>query len=162
MSRKPTRTVRQRRRCICAARASPSIFLTISSNVGMHGASKKLRRRCFPVTSLCRLIWPPSDGCQLNSTFGVTRLVRHDDRPAAVPQHVIDALKHREDAGGFVQLDRRPRFSPGDKIRVVGGAFCDSVGLYEGLSSRERVAILLELLGRKVRIVLDSETIEAA
>ena len=98
----------------------------------------------------------------IDSTFGVTRLVRHDDRPAAVPQHVIDVLKHREDAGGFVQLDRRPRFSPGDKIRVVGGAFCDSVGLYEGLSSRERVAILLELLGRKVRIVLDSETIEAA
>ena len=52
--------------------------------------------------------------------------------------------------------------SQGDRIRVVGGAFCDSVGLYEGLSSRERVAILLELLGRKVRIVLDTETIEAA
>jgi len=98
----------------------------------------------------------------IDSTFGVTRLVRDGDRPAAVPQHVIDALKRREDAGGFVQLDRRPRFAPGDKIRVVGGAFCDSVGLYEGLSSRERVAILLELLGRKVRIVLDSETIEAA
>ena len=98
----------------------------------------------------------------IDSTFGVTRLVRDGDRPAAVPQHVVDALKHREDADGFVQLNRRPQFSPGDKIRVVGGAFCDSIGLYEGLSSRERVAILLELLGRKVRIVLNTETIEAA
>jgi transcriptional antiterminator RfaH len=98
----------------------------------------------------------------INSTVGVARLVRDGDYPAPVPQHVIDALKHREDADGFVQLDRRPRFSPGDKIRVVGGAFCDSVGLYEGLSSRERVAILLELLGRKVRIVLGTEIIEAA
>jgi transcriptional antiterminator RfaH len=98
----------------------------------------------------------------IDSTIGVRKLVRHDERPAAVPQHVINALKHREDAAGFVQLDRRPRFSPGDKIRVVEGAFCDSVGLYEDLGSRERVAILLELLGRKVRVVLDSETIEAA
>jgi transcriptional antiterminator RfaH len=98
----------------------------------------------------------------IDSTFGVRRLVRDGDRPAAVPQHVIDALKHREDARGFVQLNRRPGFSPGDKIRVVGGAFCDSIGLYEGLSGRERVAILLELLGRKVRIVLDTETIEVA
>jgi transcriptional antiterminator RfaH len=98
----------------------------------------------------------------IDSTCGVSRLVRDNDRPATVPQHVIDALKLREDADGFVQLDRRPRFSPGDKVRVIGGAFCDSIGLYEGLSSRERVAILLELLGRKVRIVLDTEIIEAA
>jgi transcriptional antiterminator RfaH len=50
----------------------------------------------------------------------------------------------------------------GDKIRVVGGAFCDCYGLYEGMSSGERVAILLELLGRKVRVVLDIEAVEAA
>ena len=35
----------------------------------------------------------------------------------------------------------------GRQVRVVGGAFCDCIGLYEGMSSGERVAILLELLG---------------
>ena len=30
------------------------------------------------------------------------------------------------------------------------------------MSSRERVAILLELLGRKVRVVLDNQSVEAA
>ena len=65
----------------------------------------------------------------IDSTFGVTRLVRDGDRPAAVPRHVIDALKQREDAGGFVQLGRRPRFSQGDRIRVVGAAFCESYQL---------------------------------
>ncbi len=98
----------------------------------------------------------------IDSTTGVARLVRDGDRPAAVPHDVIDALKRREDANGFVQLERRPRFSPGDKIRIVGGAFCDCHGLYEGMSARERVAVLLDLLGRKVRVVLDSEIIEAA
>ena len=98
----------------------------------------------------------------IDSTTGVAKLVRDGNRPAPVPQLVIDALIRREDANGFVQLDRRPRFSPGDKIRIVGGAFCDCYGLYEGMSARERVAILLDLLGRQVRVVLDSEIIEAA
>ena len=98
----------------------------------------------------------------IDSTIGVARLVRDGERPAPVPQVVIDALVTRQDANGFVQLDRRPRFSPGDKIRVVGGAFCDCYGLYDGMSAHERVAILLDLLGRKVRVVLDPQTIEAA
>ena len=98
----------------------------------------------------------------IDSTVGVARLVRHGDRPAPVSQSVIDALMLRHDGDGFVQLEPRPRFAPGDKIRVVSGALCDCLGLYEGMSACERVAILLELLGRKVRVVLDSESVEAA
>lgn len=98
----------------------------------------------------------------INSTVGVTRLVRHGDRPAAIPVSVLETLKHREDANGFVQLDHQPKFSPGDKICVLGGAFRDCLGLYEGMSGHERVAILLELLGRKVRVVLDPAIIDAA
>jgi transcriptional antiterminator RfaH len=98
----------------------------------------------------------------IDSTFGVTRLVRDGERPAPVPEVVIDALKYREDENGLVRLDRRPRFAPGDKIRVIGGAFADCCGLYEGMNARERVAILLDLLGRKVRVVLEPEAIEAA
>ena len=98
----------------------------------------------------------------INSTIGITRLVRNGDRPAPVSQAVIDALKSREDASGIVQLDRRPRFLPGDKIRVMGGAFSDFLGLYEGMSTHERVAILLDMLGRKVRVTVDVDHIEAA
>ena len=98
----------------------------------------------------------------INSTVGVTRLVRHGDRPAAIPVSVLETLRRREDVNGFVQLDCRPRFLPGDKVCVVGGAFQDCCGLYEGMSGHERVAILLELLGRKVRVVLDPAIIDAA
>jgi transcriptional antiterminator RfaH len=98
----------------------------------------------------------------IDSTIGITRLVRDGDRPAPVPEFVIDALKQREDAAGLIKLDRRPRFSPGDKVRIIGGAMCDCYGLYEGMSSRERVAVLLDLLGRKVRVLLDQDVIEAA
>jgi transcriptional antiterminator RfaH len=98
----------------------------------------------------------------IRSTIGITRLVTNGDVPAVVPQAIIDGLKRREDANGFVQLERRPRFAPGDKVRVLTGAFCDALGLFEGISGAERVAILLDLLGRKVRVVLDTDIIDAA
>ena len=98
----------------------------------------------------------------IHSTFGVSRLVCNGDEPAPVPPAVVAALQGREDAGGFVQLEQRPRFAPGERVRIVDGVFADSLGLFEGMADRERVAILLDLLGRKVRILLDEGAITAA
>ena len=96
------------------------------------------------------------------STVGVTRLVCNGEDPAAVPEGVVEELKNREDADGFLKLDLRPPFRPGDKIRVLDGAFTSCLGLFEGMAERERVAILLDLLGRKVRVVLDADLVAAA
>jgi transcriptional antiterminator RfaH len=96
------------------------------------------------------------------STVGVARLVCNGEEPAAVPDAVVEALKSREDSGGFIKLDYRPQFRPGEKIRVLEGAFSSCLGLFEGMAERERVAILLDLLGRKVRVVLDSDLVAAA
>ncbi len=50
----------------------------------------------------------------------------------------------------------------GDPVRVLEGACCDCLGIYEGMSDHERVGILLDLLGRKVRVRIDAEAIAAA
>jgi transcriptional antiterminator RfaH len=96
------------------------------------------------------------------STIGVARLVSNGDEPAAVPDAVIAALKNREDADGFIKLDSRPSFRPGEAVRVLDGAFSSCLGLFEGMAERERIAILLDLLGRKVRVVLDADLVAAA
>ena len=96
------------------------------------------------------------------STVGVTQLVRHGDEPAAVPTGIVDALRGREDERGLIKLDQRPSFAPGAKVRVVEGVFSDCLGLFEGMADRDRVAILLDLLGRKVRVVLDGVSVAAA
>jgi transcriptional antiterminator RfaH len=98
----------------------------------------------------------------IKSTIGVSTLITDGDRPLAVPDGVIEGLRAREDSSGWVQLDRRPRFNPGDKIRVRDGAFSDCLGLFEGISGEQRATILLELLGRKVRVLLDADIIDAA
>jgi len=98
----------------------------------------------------------------IHSTIGVSRLVCNGDSPAVVADAVVDGLKRREDVCGFVKLDCRPRFAPGDKVRVVDGVFTACLGLFDGITDGERVAILLDLLGRKVRVFLDSELVTAA
>jgi transcriptional antiterminator RfaH len=98
----------------------------------------------------------------IQSTYGVSHLVCHNQEPAALPERVIVDLRGREDEKGFVRLDLRPQYAPGEKIRVVDGVFSESMGLFEGMADRDRVAILLDLLGRKVRIVLDRESVAAA
>jgi len=95
------------------------------------------------------------------STVGVSRLVCNGEFPAPVPEKVMTLLRSRENASGLIQLEQ-PKFKPGDKVRVLEGAFYDCLGIYGGMSDRERVEILLDLLGRKVRVSLDAEAIVAA
>jgi transcriptional antiterminator RfaH len=96
------------------------------------------------------------------STVGVTRLVCAGDKPISVAEPVVAMLKQRENADGFIKLDARPRFHVGERIRVLDGIFTDCIGLYDGMSDRDRVAILLDLLGRKVRVLMDADGVAAA
>lgn len=98
----------------------------------------------------------------VQSTLGVSHLVCVGDRPAVVEHGVIDALKSREDEAGFITLVRRAAFSPGDTVRIVDGAFVDSLALVENASDHHRVAVLLNLLGRKVRVLVGADLIAAA
>jgi transcriptional antiterminator RfaH len=98
----------------------------------------------------------------VQSTVGVSRLVTNGDSPAVVPQGVVRALRAREDARGFVSMDAGPAFAPGDKVRVLAGAFMDNAGLFNGVADHDRVSILLDMLGRKVRVLLDADLVAAA
>ena len=98
----------------------------------------------------------------VSSTIGVSHLICHGEKPACVPSIVIDEIRAREDASGIVCLDNRPQFAPGDKVRIAAGAFSDCLGLFECGNDRDRVAVLLDLLGRKVRVLMNGASVVAA
>ncbi len=97
----------------------------------------------------------------ISSTVGVSRLVCNGDEPAVVPDAIIEGLK-RQEVDGLVRLQQRPQFAVGAKVRVLDGVFENHLGLYDGMSDSHRVAVLLDLLGRKVRVLLDDLSVAAA
>ena len=98
----------------------------------------------------------------IQSTIGVTQLVCRGDVPALVSEEIIADLRARETDDGFVRLDQQPKFKPGDKIRLLDGAFTNCLGLYDGMRDSDRIAVLLDLLGRKVRVTVDLQSVAAA
>jgi transcriptional antiterminator RfaH len=98
----------------------------------------------------------------VQSTFGVSHLVLSGSDPAPLADNAINCLRAREDGSGYVQLDQRPTFALGAKVRVLAGVFADNLGLFDGMADRDRIAILLDLLGRKVRVSIEAELVAAA
>jgi transcriptional antiterminator RfaH len=123
---------------------------------------EKVPAPLFPQYLFIRIDMATQRWRSIYSTNGVSQLVSNGANPAPVPIGVINGLKAREDEIGYIKMDPRPAFSLGEKLRILAGAFADNLGLFEGLASKDRVAILLNLLGRKVRVSIDAELIAAA
>jgi transcriptional antiterminator RfaH len=98
----------------------------------------------------------------IQSTFGVARLVTNGDNPAMLPNGVLSAIRAREDGKGFITMNSRPAFAPGDKVRVLAGAFADTSAFFNGMADHDRVSILLDMLGRKVRVLLAADMVGTA
>jgi transcriptional antiterminator RfaH len=90
---------------------------------------------------------------------GVARLVMDGASPARVPDGVIAEIRARE-TGGLIELP--PRLKRGDPVRIKRGAFAGHVGLYAGMKPRERVEVLLAILGGAQRVTLAADAVEAA
>ena len=98
----------------------------------------------------------------IQSTFGVAGLVLNGSEPAPVPPPILRALREREGENGYIKLDQRPKFALGDKARVIAGAFAENLALFEGLADHDRIVILLDMLGRKVRVSIEADMVATA
>jgi transcription antitermination factor NusG len=82
---------------------------------------------------------------------GVVTLLMNGDEPAKVSDRIISEL-HARERGGLVVLPApaptSARFRAGDQVRIGRGPLSGFVGLVQGMKPRQRVEILLQLLGR--------------
>jgi transcriptional antiterminator RfaH len=87
---------------------------------------------------------------RVDNTIGVLQLLRSGEKPAKIPDPIIEAIRRREH-NGIVKLPERPRWRCGDRIRIGRGLFSGQFGLFDGMSGRDRVCVLLNLFGRQTR-----------
>jgi transcriptional antiterminator RfaH len=98
----------------------------------------------------------------INGTIGVSNIICHGERPAALPDGVVDKLRAGELDGGAVPLSQMVLFDPGEKLRILDGAFKGHTGTYQSMTSAERVVLLFDLIGSPVRVTVPIHAVEAA
>jgi len=111
----------------------------------------------FPGYIFCRLDMVLS-GKAARYSPGVKDFLTFGARIAEVGEDIIRALRERC-PGGIAQIDPLTA-KPGDTVRIKEGPFSGLDAIFQQyLKGSERVAVLLEILGRQTRIVLPSETV---
>lgn len=111
----------------------------------------------FPGYMFCRLDMVIS-GKAARYAPGVKDFLTFGSRLAEVSEEIILGLRERC-PGGVAQVDS-VRANPGDKVRINEGPFSGLEAIFEEkLKGSERVAVLLDILGRQTRLVLPGETI---
>lgn len=97
----------------------------------------------------------------INGTFGVRRLLCENERPAPVVTGFIETLQETMDEDGLVATPT-DAFKCGDRVRLVAGPFADMVGTLARMTEKDRVAVLLNVLGREVQALVSRRVLVSA
>lgn len=121
-----------------------------------HGRKIEVRPPLFPGYCFVSIAlqWHPA-----RWTIGVQGLIMDGTGPARVADNIIAEIRSREVAG-LVELPKRG-LVPGDRVQVIRGPLCGLDGLYAGQRARERVLVLLAVLGGQRRVILPKDDVQA-
>jgi len=119
-------------------------------------------RPLFPGYLFVRLDLAGEPWRSVLSTVGVAAVIGAEGRPAPVPESVFAELRARADATGVVDLGPAHPLRRGDRVRFASGALKDVEAILDAATDADRVAVLLRLLGREVRLTVRAADLEPA
>ncbi len=138
----------------------PSVLEKVKSKTGGYMA---IAKPLFPSFLFVR-----TDGQWrfLLATYGLVGVVLQGASAAILTDDEMVRLRQREGPDGLIHLPTRGqcmKFKVGDPIRIArsGHAFDGYQGLYEGMQGPARSRILLDYLGRKVRVLVAEVELES-
>ena len=97
----------------------------------------------------------------IRGTVGVNGLICHGDEPAPVPEGVVEAIVARRDDDGFVPVGGPEAMRRGQSVEIADGPLAEARAIFESFDSKERVIVLLSLLGRQVRARVPADWVQA-
>jgi len=89
----------------------------------------------------------------IRSTKGVSRLVCFGSDAARIDDALIELLRAREH---IARLQPRRLFTPGERVRLSHGPFAGLDAIYEMHDGASRVMVLIEMLGKPVRVQIEA------
>ncbi|MEM9975518.1 MAG: transcriptional activator RfaH [Pseudomonadota bacterium] len=96
----------------------------------------------------------------INATRGVAALVSIGSHlPTPVPAGIVAALAGRTGAGAEGLAFS---FAAGDPVRVIAGAFAETLAKIEAVGEGDRIFVIIDMMGRAVRTALTACDVERA
>jgi len=85
----------------------------------------------------------------INGTRGVRMLVTNGDGPLAIKPGIVETLVASTNAEGILEFV--DPLQPGMTVRLRAGPFAEQLGVIERLDGRNRLVLLMSLMGGQVR-----------
>jgi transcriptional antiterminator RfaH len=118
-------------------------------------------RPLFPRYLFVRLDLDAERWRSVLGTAGVQHLVGGDP-PTPLADAVIEHLKARVDEEGLIPVSPALSLRSGDTVRIAEGPLADLEGVFLDIDDKDRVAILLSLMGRTLRVQVAAGDVEKA
>jgi transcriptional antiterminator RfaH len=113
----------------------------------------------FPRYLFIRLDSHTDNWGPIRSTLGVVSIVRFGQQPARVPDSLIAVLRENEGPEGIQQIPDT-ELQPGTRVRVMEGSLSGLEGIFFAKTGRDRVIVLLDVMGKVARTALDAASVE--
>lgn len=99
----------------------------------------------------------------LHDTIGIMNLIFDDGYPAIVGNDIIDEIRERCDGNDvFIPPPKPPTFRRGQNVRVDCGPMIGLSGIVRRMRGRDRVEILISMLGRRAKVHVYEGDLRAA
>ena len=135
----------------------PRIYQTRRRN----GRYVKTIEAFFPRYLFINLDTETDNWAPIRSTFGVSKMIRFDRMPAVVPYNLIQALKSNDDEDGIQRMIQK-NIMRGDKVTIIDGPLAGYQGIYQQQKSAERVAVLVDLVGKNTLLNISMHDLQIA
>ena len=98
----------------------------------------------------------------IRSTIGVKSFLCQGENPCRVPEGIVEGILIRENEKGYIDLSREAQFEKHQVVEIANGPMAELRAIFECVDDKYRAIVLINLLGRQVRMRVPMELIRAS